>query len=56
MLRGQIPAFKVGTHTRLKRDAVLQLRHDREKSRGEALDGLRALDEELLTTVDPPTE
>ncbi len=53
---GKVPAFKVGTHTRLHRDAVLQFRHDREKSRREALEGLNALDEELLATVGTPTE
>lgn len=53
---GKIPAFKVGTHTRLQRDAVLRFRDEREQTRRKALESLHALDDELLATVDASTE
>ncbi|PVZ93215.1 DNA-binding protein [Amnibacterium flavum] len=39
--RGEIPAFKVGTHTRLRRDDVFALRRARQEARGVAVRDLR---------------
>ena len=47
---GKIEAFKVGTHTRLQRSEVLRFHDDRERTRKQAWDGLRALDDELAAT------
>lgn len=38
---GKIPSFKVGTHTRFRRDEVLELRRLRAKKRSDAFDELR---------------
>ncbi len=43
-------AFKVGTHTRLQRSEVLRFHDDRERTRKQACDSLRALDDELVAT------
>lgn len=43
---GEIDSFKVGTHTRFKRDEVLRVRDARAAKRRAAFDELRALDEE----------
>ncbi len=40
-----VPAFKVGTHTRLKREDVLALKHRREVARAAAVDALLAAGE-----------
>lgn len=38
---GKIPSFKVGTHTRFRRDEVLELKRLRAKNRSDAFDELR---------------
>lgn len=42
---GEIDSFKVGTHTRFKRDEVLRVRKLRAQQRSTAFDELRAFDE-----------
>lgn len=42
---GEIASFKVGTHTRFRRDEVLRVRGRRAQKRSAALDDLRAFDE-----------
>lgn len=44
---GDLPATKVGSHTRLRRDDVLQARKDRLKAKQQALEELMALEDEL---------
>lgn len=44
---GELSSFKVGTHTRLRREEVSRFREEVEQRRKRALDELHALEEEL---------
>lgn len=48
---GKIPSFKVGTHTRFRRDEVLELKRLRAKKRSDAFDELREFE---LANFGPP--
>ncbi len=43
---GEVPAHKVGTHTRLRTSDVLRLQQERQQSRRRAFDELRALEDD----------
>ncbi|QQC58567.1 helix-turn-helix domain-containing protein [Rothia kristinae] len=43
----ELPSFKVGTHTRFNRDAVLAFKRERERQRKSALEEILDLGEEL---------
>ena len=43
---GKISSTKVGTHTRFRRDDVIEFRNARERERRQAFNALRALDAE----------
>lgn len=43
---GEVPAYKVGTHTRLRTSEVLRLRRERRQRQRRAFDELRALEDE----------
>lgn len=49
---GEIPSFKVGTHTRFKRDDILVARAARAKKRHAAIDDLRAFEAEHAELLD----
>lgn len=49
---GRIDSFKVGSHTRFKRDAVLRVREERAKSRRAAFDELRQMDADTAHLFD----
>lgn len=45
--RGEVPAHKVGTHTRLRTEDVLQAKQERLRERREAFEELRDLEDNL---------
>lgn len=49
---GVIPSFKVGTHTRFKREAVMELKSQRAKERRDAFARLRDFEWENRETLD----
>lgn len=48
---GEIDSFKVGSHTRFKRDDVLKFNEQREKARGKVLEELLELGDQLEETT-----
>lgn len=46
--QGRIPSFKVGSHTRFKRDDVLSFKRDRAKAKSDAFERLRQFEFETF--------